>query len=355
MLKSGLSGWALAIARTLDADGVPYEPVFRKIGMDPAFLTDGRSRYWQQSISQLWHVAVQETNDPYFGLKLAEHIRPSTFQVVGYAMSCSSTLGAALQRFARYAKLISNSATVVLSTDHDRWHLDFQFDTGAQLLPQTLDAVLAGIVCFSRWITCDDTAPLEVRFKHSLSGSPEEYEKLLKCPVQFDQQENSITFRAVDMQQSILSANEQLACILDDLAIRQLADLSGRFSAEVRKCLLQQFSIRQISKRRTADLMHMTERTLLRRLREEGTTFREVLDKLREELAYKYMRRPDATVEDVSSMLGFSDASTFSRAFKRWTGHRPSYMQQDLVDQGEDESISNERDAINRLRATSSK
>ncbi|MCY1463747.1 Helix-turn-helix domain protein [compost metagenome] len=71
----------------------------------------------------------------------------------------------------------------------------------------------------------------------------------------------------------------------------------------------------------------MTERTLLRRLKDENTTFQEVLDRLREELAYEYLQNSDCTVLSVSSKLGFSDASTFSRAFKRWTGRRPSLAQ----------------------------
>src|SRR3546814_11482944 len=68
----------------------------------------------------------------------------------------------------------------------------------------------------------------------------------------------------------------------------------------------------------------MTERTLLRRLREENTTFQEVLDSLREELAYDYLRRRDLTIENIAYLLGFSSSSTFSRAFMRWTGQRPS-------------------------------
>ncbi|MDN5874709.1 MAG: AraC family transcriptional regulator, partial [Sinobacteraceae bacterium] len=173
---------------------------------------------------------------------------------------------------------------------------------------------------------------LEVRFKHPLLGDYKEYERVLRCPVWFDQQEDSLTFGRDAVNRAVPSANEQLAVMLDDMAVQNLAGLSGRFSAKVRESLLKQFAVGDVSKHRTAECMHMTERTLLRRLREEGTTFRDVLDELREELAYKYMKKPDATVEEVSALLGFSDASTFSRAFKRWTGRRPSCVRQDFLD-----------------------
>lgn len=331
-MKSGLSGWVLAIARTLEDEGIDYRKIFDSIGMDPAILGDSSSRYWQRSMSELWAAAVTATQDPHFGLRMASHIRPSTFHVLGYAMSCSATLGAALQRFTRCAKLVSNSATISLTKTPEEWRLTFDLDTGVPLLPQNIDAVLAGLVAFNRWITGEDTAPQSVRFRHSLAGSRDEYEKAFGCHVEFDCEENSLTFRASDMDRAVLSANEPLAVFLDDMAVQHMANLSGRFSRDVRECLLKQFDTGDTSKRRTAELMHMTERTLSRRLRDENTTFRDVLDKLREELAYEYMRESDATIEGISSMLGFSDASTFSRAFQRWTGRRPSNIRRDLTE-----------------------
>lgn len=327
-MKSGLSGWVLAIARTLDSVGVPHSTVFADLGIDEQRLKDGSSRYSQEQVSSLWHASVKATGDPYFGLKVASNIRPSSFHVVGYSMSCSATLGDALRRFAHYAKLISSSATVELDELDDHAKLSFVFETGG--LPptdQALDTVLAGIVCFSSWLVGSPVYPVEVRFQHSCLSNSEEYTKLLKCPVTFDHSEDSVIFSVADIDRNILSADEHLASILDSMAINQLAELSGRFSRKVRECLQKQFALGEISKGRTAALMHMTERTLLRRLKDEGTTFQEVLDCLREELACDQLRRSDITVQDVSTMLGFSDASTFSRAFKRWTGRRPSSAQ----------------------------
>jgi AraC-like DNA-binding protein len=329
-MKSGISGWVLAIARTLDEEGVPHEPIFRQIGMDPARLRDGGNRYSQEAVSSLWRAAVCETADPHFGLKFAAHIRPSTFHVVGYAMSCSATLGNALQRFARYARLVSSSATVTLTQTPSHRRLAFSFDTGdAPPIFQTIDAVVAGLVRFSSWIVGEDIVPAEVHFRHVCPGREDEYAKALKCPIHFGAQEDCIVFNASDMGRPILSADEELASLLDQMALNQMTQMSRRFSTKVRDYLLKELSNGEISKRGTASAMHMTERTLLRRLKDEGTTFQEVLDQLREQLAYEYLHRPNLTVQDVSSMLGFSDASTFSRAFKRWTGRRPSCAQHD--------------------------
>jgi len=328
-MKSGHSGWVLAIARTLDAYGLSHEDIFRQVGMDPGILRDANSRYWQEMISRLWRTAVKETGDPNFGLKVARQIRPSSFHVVGHAMSCSATLGEAIHRFARYAKLISSSAIIGLVESDDRLKLTFAFDTGDMpVLPETMDTVIAGLVCFNNWIVGEDVPPLEVRLRRPRPADPDEYLHLLPCPVLFEQEEDSISYSQADMHRPMLSADEHLASTLDSMAVTQMAQLSERFARKVRECLLQQLEQEsEVSRKATAELMHMTERTLLRRLKEEGTTFQEVLDNLREELAYQYLQRPDCTVQSVSFMLGFSDASTFSRAFKRWTGRRPSLAQ----------------------------
>ncbi|MCY1293140.1 hypothetical protein D9M70_423880 [compost metagenome] len=327
-MKSGLSGWVLAIARTLDTYRVGHESIFQQVGMDTAGLVEGSARYQQETVSRLWRAAVAATGDKHFGLKVAKQIRPSTFSVVGYAMSCSATLGDALHRFARYAKLISSSATVILEENDQQLSLTCRFDTGgAPPLFETIDTVLAGLVCFSSWIAGKQITPVEVCFKRERPACIKEYVKLLKCPLRFGHSEDCLVFHAKDMVRPILSADEHLATLLDSMASAQIAELSERFSKKVRNCLLLQMEQGEISRKGTATLLHMTERTLLRRLKDENTTFQEVLDRLREELAYEYLQNSDCTVLSVSSKLGFSDASTFSRAFKRWTGRRPSLAQ----------------------------
>jgi len=113
--------------------------------------------------------------------------------------------------------------------------------------------------------------------------------------------------------------------LLDEMAARHLAyRFASRFSSKVRDALVGQLPNGEPSKQETAKLLGMTERTLLRRLRDENTTFQELLDRLREKLAFDYLRRDDLTMEKIAYLLGFSSSSAFSRAFVRWTGQRPS-------------------------------
>lgn len=325
-MRSKASGWVLTIARTLDSLGIDHRELFQQAGLDPEALRSRNSRYSELAVRRLWQLAVEETRGMNFGLRVTEHIRPSTFDVVGYAMICSSTLREAVHRFARFEKLISNSATVTVTETSHSLKVGFEFDIGGGAQPawQAIDTSIAGLVRFLSWIACRDLIPVSAHFRHQGTSDLTEYRKVLPCPIFFSAPENCVVFHNTDMDQPILSADEQLASVLDVVAINNMVEVSEPFIQKVRKYLKLQFQDGHISRLRTARLMNLSERSLLRRLKDEGTTFQEVLDKFREELAYKYMLRPGITIQEVSGLLGFSEPSTFSRAFKRWTGHNPS-------------------------------
>ncbi|MGE4430920.1 MAG: AraC family transcriptional regulator [Sphingobium sp.] len=325
-MQTGLSAWILAIVKALDDAGVDPDKLMRGIGMDASRVGDLSHRYSQDQVTSLWIAAVDATGDPNFGLKVARHIRPSTFHVVGYAMSCSSTLRRAAERFAHSARLISDSAAVSFQLEDAGYRLTVDLNTGGrQPIYQTIDTMLAGFFLLCEWILSATITPIEVSFRHPRPADDQVYRDVFRCPIRYGQPINSILFPPEVLERPIPSANEELATMLDEMTAKYLAfRFSSRFSRKVRDALIGQLPNGEPSKQETARLLAMTERTLLRRLREENTTFQEVLDRLREELAYDYLRRADLTVENIAYLLGFSSSSTFSRAFMRWTAQRPS-------------------------------
>lgn len=325
-LHTGLSAWVLAIVHALEKAGVDYAALLERLDMDASRVGDLNHRYLQHQVTDLWKLAVETTGDPNFGLKVARQVRPSTFHVVGYAMACSGTLARAAERFAHSARLISDSARVDFDTVSDGYRLVVDLNTGGEPpIYQTIDTMLAGFLLLCEWIVDHPLAPLEVSFRHQPPVDEREYRSIFRCPIRYGQRRNSILFPAADLDQAIPAANEELAMLLDEMASRYIATrFDRRFSRQVRDTLISQLPHGQPSKAAAARAMNMTERTLLRRLHDENTTFKELLDKLREELAYDYLRRGDLSIESIADLLGFSSSSTFSRAFVQWTGKRPS-------------------------------
>lgn len=325
-MQTGLSAWVLAIVQALQDSGIDHAALLRSIGMSPDRVGDLNHRYSQDQVTNLWIAAVQETRDDDFGLKVARHIRPSTFHVVGYAMACSATLKRAGHRFAHSARLISDAASVSFEQVGANYLLQVDLNTGGrQPIYQTIDTILAGFLMLCKWICLAPVVPLEVCFKHEKPRDDRAYQDIFQCEIRYSQPVNSILFNGADMERPVPSANEELASMLDEMAANHMAfRFQSRFSAKVRDALVGQLPSGEPSKKETARLLGMTERTLLRRLRDENTSFQELLDRLREKLAFDYLRRADLTTEKIAHLLGFSSSSAFSRAFMRWTGQRPS-------------------------------
>lgn len=328
---SALTGWVLAIIRAMQADNIDTDQVLANIGMDPALLEGGYSRYSQSEVSQLWLKAVELTGDPHFGLQVVAQVRPSTFHVIGYSMSCSASLGRALQRFSQYCRLISDSTTASLTESGDHVTLEFHFDTGGSPpIYQTVNTVLASVVGFLRWIVNEEFNPVSVRLRHGAGEQPEKLEHFFSCPIFFDQPQTCLVFEKEALSKRVMSSDEELASLLDGVADRFLEQrMADRFSVRVRDLMISLLPDEVPTKARVAQLLSMTERTLLRRLKTESTTFSGVLRQLRMELSFEYLRR-GMHLSEVAYLLGFSDQGTFSRAFKGWTGRRPSMFSQEL-------------------------
>lgn len=326
--KSGLTGWVLAITRALEAHGIEGDQVLLQLGMDPELLQGGYGRYSQEQITQLWQRAIALTSDADFGLSVAAQVKPATFHVVGYAMSCSASLGRALHRFAYYCRLISDSAMATITEAGDTTVLEFRFDTGGTpLIYQTIDTVLAGVLGYARWIIGENIQPVEVRLQHAPPTNDAAYRAFFQAPIVYGGSQDCIVFRRADLERPILAADEELASMLDGVANRYLEErMSDRVAVRVRDLLISTLPDGAVSKTDVAQKLSLTERTLLRRLKAEGTTFVDVLNGVRQELAFQYLRRPGMTIAEIAYLLGFSDENTFSRAFKRWTGRRPGVL-----------------------------
>ncbi|NKI16579.1 AraC family transcriptional regulator [Spongiibacter sp. KMU-166] len=324
--RTALSGYVLAMAHAMSEAGLDYTALMAEVGLDARHLEDFGYRYSQERVTQLWRLAVERSGDANFGLKVARHIRPSSYHVVGQAMLCSETLRSATRRFARFAKLVSDSAVVHFHEGDAQCELSIALVTGGSLPRyQAFDTVLAGFLEYCRWMLHGELQALSVSFSHPRGEKPEEYDALFRCPIHYEQDLNQLVFSNEDMNRSIPGGNEELASLLDELASRYLADrVQGRFSRRVREVLLVKLPNGEPSRADTAQSLAMTERTLARRLTEENTTFYEILRQLREEQAYSYLKHTEMNIEEIALQLGFSDRGTFSRAFKSWTGKRPT-------------------------------
>ena len=184
---------------------------------------------------------------------------------------------------------------------------------------------LATVTTLCRKIATPDFAPISIEFQHKAPADISEHQRLFRCPVRFNVMSNRLTFASSFLSLPIARADASLCALLDRHAEELLAKYPPHDSLidHVRSIIADEFRGGDPSLERVADQLSLTPRTLQRKLHEHNTSHAEILDQMRRQLAMRYLREHEMAICEVAYLLGFSESSSFHRAFKRWTGVTP--------------------------------
>jgi len=326
MRGSTISSWALLVAKALQAEGQDSESIFLRAGLDPGKLKDPDARYSVSGMCRLWRLSAQATADPYFGLKVASFWHPTTLNALGYSWMASDSLRDALERMARYGRLVTTVAAMELEEfeDHFTFRIHALLDRSA-VPHEAIDAGLATFMNMCRLSYGEGFDPLRVETLRPRFDDPGRYEEFFRAPIEYSAADNVLYFSKESLEASLPTANPRLARINDQVITEYLARFDKESTAiRVRAKLIDLMSAGNVTQQDVADSLHMSLRTLQRKLSEEKTSYKDILDETRRELANQYLRHGHLSVSEVTYLLGFSEPSNFARAFKRWTGQTPS-------------------------------
>jgi AraC-like DNA-binding protein len=277
------------------------------------------ARHWD-----LWRAVIEQLPVPALGVKLGSNVHIRQAGLVGYSMLHSHSLDHAIERLIRYERILEDTTYLALKSDGDRVTLVVEEPLPLTGLRQPIESDVAAMITCFREITCVDRLPLEVRLPYSRPGEMESYRKVLGHAIHFDQPMAAIVFDIADMDLPVVARDETLCSYLDEHADRILRKLGSRSYAEqVQRVLWEELSEGQPTIKTVAKTLGTSTRTLQRRLRDEGVTFAELLDVFRRRMASELLQRHDLAVYEVAFLLGYSEPSTFFRAFRRWTGMSP--------------------------------
>ena len=314
------------ILKAAVAQGVKAESLCEAVNFDSSVLEDPDSRMPFAQLVVLYEKAAALTGDENFGLHIGESVDLSSFDVVGYCALNSSTLGAAFARVARYHSIWTDGALFTLETADDTSAIVYRYSDPSILEHrQDSEMTLATVTTLCRNIATPDFTPAAVEFQHAAPADLTEHERLFNCPVKFGAPTNRLSFPSNFLSLPIAKADASLCALLDRHAEELLAKYPPRDSLidQVRNVIANEFRGGEPSLERIADRLGLTARTLQRKLQELGTSYNDVLDQMRRQLAERYMREPQMAICEVAYLLGFSESSSFHRAFKRWTGVTP--------------------------------
>ena len=325
---------AVAIYQTLESYGVDAAKLMRDAGVDLAHLKDPTARLDPAVHRKIVANAIELTEDQGFGLRFSDFVHPTTFHALGFALLSSSTLRAFCQRWVRYHSFITTTGEVSIDESGADPALVFPSQgqkSGSVVGRVLIDGQIATVLKLIRFMYRPDYVPSRVDLIcPPVTGTLELYKKYFGPNVHFSQQRNAVLFDEFDLEARLPAANAELARLNDEAVLNFLAKLDrANVVAQAHAKLIELLPSGDCSKAKVASALYMSVRTLHNRLADSGTTYQQLLDRTRRELAEQYMRQPNISVSEVAYLLGFSDCSNFSRAFHRWTGHSPSDFRDD--------------------------
>jgi AraC-like DNA-binding protein len=273
------------------------------------------------------------TGDDHFGLRLAQDVGDARNYDIGMlALMASATLGEALERFERSKRYWG---------DGERVHFERLADglvvrsvlpgpPGA-FLRHSHECALAEVALGARALCGQPVFPSVVRFTHGAPLDLREHRRVFECPIEFSAQFDELIFDETTLSTRLLHANEAFLGIFDQQLEAALARLpsAARTSDVVRGVARAALCRGEANLTQTARALSMSERTLQRRLQQEGTSHAEIVDSARREMAVAYLTRGLPLIE-VSERLGYSDTTAFGHAFRRWTGRSPTHFRSGL-------------------------
>ncbi|MES2820795.1 MAG: AraC family transcriptional regulator [Pseudomonadota bacterium] len=326
------SSWALGIVQALEIGGVDCRLLFAELGLDYKALNDPDARFAQDAMTRLWARAVELSGNPAIGLNMARVVRPASFHVVGYALMSSLSLKEGFTRLVRYQRIIGEGADLSFRPTPQGYALTLAIH-GDHLTParQSPEASLAYALAFCRWLTGQHLCPLRVSFQGEPPVDLEPYRQVFQAPFQFHAAQYELLFARADMEAPLPTANAALAQLHDRFAGDYLARFSDtRVTHQARQVLCRLLPQGEPKRDAVAQALHLSQRTLQRRLQEEGSSFQQLLDDTRRELAVQYLAQPHLSLLEIAYLLGFADPSNFFRAFRRWFDETPGHYRSGL-------------------------
>lgn len=304
--------------------GLDCDALMQYAALTPALLDDDQARLAPYQLARLLHRVMVDSDDEFMGLA-AEQARFGIFTLLAERLIHSATLRDALQETGRFYRLVTGSVLFEIKEAADMTRLTLQMAEPRQDPDFVMTELLMLIWHrFPSWLIAE-VIPLNA--VHMCMPAPPhraEYPLLFPCPALFEQEENALLLPSYMMDRPVQRSAEQLRRYLAKVPLvwfRKLqfaAQLSERVTHLLKHC----DNLQRISVEHVAAQLHMTSRTLRRKLTAEGTQFQSLKDTVRREKAIFWLSQ-NASIKEVALHTGYTETASFVRAFKSWTGLSP--------------------------------
>lgn len=319
-------GGALALPQVLADCGLDAEPLLAEFGLSAAAFSDPENLIPAHLIGRLARRAVELGAPGDFGLRIGMQTTLRSMGLLGYLTASAETVGAALQGLVDYY-VIQNEAVLLSRGEHDgEAYVGYEVAVpGSPGADQLTFGSLGSLLNFMRELCGTGFRPYEVRFAYPAPADATLFRKVFGPRLRFDCARSELVFEAAFLARRPVGADPILRDLLLGQVRQRNAEGDGKQMADrVARVMRTLMAAGRFSEEEVARCFGMNRRTLARRLRCSGTSYQVLLDDARFELARQLLQYSRAGMLDIAARLGFADAVTFTRAFRRWSATTPA-------------------------------
>jgi AraC-like DNA-binding protein len=309
----------------LEELGVRAPAVLRRAGLPQAFIHQARALLNTEELFALWRAVGEVSTDPSIGLLLGTETKTERFHPIGLAALSSENFGSAIDQMARY-KQLTCPEEILQEKNDEEWSIQFRWLLADEVEPPVLiECCFAWVLSTARVGTGTRISPVRVEFVQP-RAHVKTIERHFGCPVVCGTPRNAIIFRATDANRPFVTRNAELLGILAPQFDEELKEENGdeNFIERVRIAIQQRLTGRRPTIEDIADALHISSRTLQRRLQDDGSSFQRVLEEARHQLARHYLNNSVLELNEAAYLLGYEDGNSFVRAFRTWEGVPPA-------------------------------
>ncbi len=320
--------WAKALLEHLAKTGFDERTVLKGLRVSVTDLQNPEARWSFDKTLSLFERAADLTGDDLWGMHFSQS--PNLIQKAGllaYVGVSAPTLGGYLRNITRFQRVIGDASQSALIEDEHVTRLTWRY-SGALTLPtrQYAEFGAIGTLYALRDFTRRELRPTHLRFSHQRRDNIDALRRYAGCPVSFGHDENEIGFKSSDMRLPLVTADDNLQRALTSICENTLAQMPkapDSITQKAERLITARLASGTAQQDQIAAELGMSPRTMARRLADEGTSFVALVSDLRQALARDYLQNSDLPLTEIAFLLGYSDASSFSTAFRRWYQQSP--------------------------------
>mgnify|MGYP000875198104 CR=1 FL=1 len=303
--------------------GIDAAKVLQRSGLKPEQLYKPNLRTQFSAQPRFWQAAADLSNDPCIGLHVGEKMPVYKGQIIEYLFFSSTSFGDGLRRNINYQRLVSDALHGQL-VEQSEPYLTGYFSDQQYVTSHLIEALSIGIIKCFQAVTDGAFKPEKIMFTHTPNTDIAEYQRIFECEVEFEAKEFRIYFPKEMLNYRSLNAVPELLDLHLKVADEHIARLRQQdFIGEVRNLIAALLESGEASLESVAENLKLSPRQLRHQLKTAGTSFQQILNRHRHSLARRLLSRTDEAISEIVYLTGFSEPSTFYRAFKRWEGSTP--------------------------------